>query len=331
MLTPDESRLSPSQLAELKSICPSTRTDVSLASISRWKVGGPARLMVAPASVSELVAVRRFFAEHGLRHVVIGMTSNLLFSDSGLTVPCIQIGAALGAVDTSGHRVVAEAGVWVPGFARTLQTLGLSGAEHICGIPGTLGGLICMNGGSQRKAIGDCVVQVDSVDENGGFISRPADQCQFDYRTSVFQKSSEVIAKITFDFCPRDSAEIRREILSILKSRREKFPHRLPNCGSVFKSNPSMYEDVGPPGAVIESLGLKGSTEGGAYVSPMHANFIINSGSARATDILRLINRVQSQVLAATGHLMHAEAYFVGTDGALVPADQAAAALMEKQ
>lgn len=315
-------RLSEAAIAELAALCPGGATrDVDLALLSQWRIGGRADLVLRPSSKAEVSALARWFSEHDIKPVVIGLTSNLLFDDAGLRVPCIQIGGRMAQVNVQRRQAWAQAGAWVPWFARQLMQAGLSGAEHICGIPGTLGGLICMNGGSQRKGIGSNILEVESVDAVGNIRNRPARDCSFDYRQSVFQTNGEIITAASLRFSPRPRNEIRSDMRTILADRRYKFPRKEPNCGSVFKSNPAMYQEVGPPGAVIERLGFKGALEGGALVSPQHANFIVNTGNATATDVLTMIDRIGSAVAAATGYRMDAEACFVQADGTLRPAD----------
>lgn len=250
----------------LARLCPGgVRRDVSLAQLSRWRIGGIADVVVEPRSVAELSALRAFIACEGLASVVIGDTSNLLFADEGLRAICIRIGARMSGLRIEGAQVTAESGLWVPHLARRLQQAGLTGAEHVCGIPGTLGGLICMNGGSQRKGIGSAVVKVIAVDEAGSAITLDHAQCRFGYRSSVFQDNGAVIASAELLFTiAADRAAIRREMLLILQERNRKFPRKQPNCGSVFKSNPAMYAEIGPPGAVIERLGFKGYRIGDA-------------------------------------------------------------------
>jgi UDP-N-acetylmuramate dehydrogenase len=292
--------------------------NVDLSAISWWRVGGCADLVVRPSSASQLASLLRWFSERGVRPTVIGHTTNLLFDDAGLRNPCIQIGRQMSKVEVSGTTVEVEAGAWVPGFARRLMQAGLSGAEHVCGIPGTFGGLVCMNGGSQRKGIGSSILTVDSLSPDGKAMRRRAVDCDFLYRKSLFQTNGEIIAgaRLSFAKAPRD--RIRAEMLAILADRRRKFPRKEPNCGSVFKSNPAMYDRIGSPGAAIERLGFKGKRIGGALVSPRHANFIVNTGSARAVEILELIARISDEVEASTGFRMEAEACFVRSDGAIL-------------
>lgn len=314
--------LDENDIAELSSYCPDgIRRNVDLSKISRWKSGGEAALIVQPADAGQLQQIIRWFAIKGVQPLVIGQTSNLLFDDAGLNRPCIQITTRMSNIDIDGELVIADAGVWVPRFARTLMGRGLSGAEHVCGIPGTLGGLICMNGGSQRKGIGSSVTAVESIDMYGERHVRTASECGFTYRDSVFQSNDEIVTRAQLRFDLGGRAEIRKKMLKILSDRRKKFPLKIPNCGSVFKSNPALYNDLGPPGKIIESIGLMGMTVGSAVVSPAHANFIVNTGGATSSDILTLINDVSTKVKEATGYMLEAEVYYVSADGMKTPAN----------
>ncbi|MEH6713881.1 MAG: FAD-binding protein, partial [Paraglaciecola polaris] len=230
----------------LKGVDCNIRENVLLSDITRWKVGGVAKILIEPNSVSGLSALLKIFHAEGIPKLVVGSTSNLLFSNEGLNIPLIQIGGALSDVKIKGNKVVCESGIWVPGLARLLASNGLSGLEHICGIPGTLGGLIYMNGGSQRKGIGSHITSVTTIDDNGELRVYLNNECGFAYRASTFQSKNEIIVSCELELTPKDPKEIKREVLSILRSRRLKFPNKLPNCGSVFVSDPAMYADYGP-------------------------------------------------------------------------------------
>ena len=314
--------LGAAQIRDLTRICPGgAMRDVPLSKISRWRIGGMADLILRPSGPDELSELRHYMYRRGMKHVVIGETSNLLFSDEGLRVPCIQIDRRMAGVVISGQEVTAGAGTWIPALARAIMWAGLAGAEHICGIPGTLGGLICMNGGSQRKGIGGAVVSVATIGLDGSETIRPASDCGFAYRSSVFQQTQEIVTAARLRFHPGDRRAIRREMLAILTDRRHKFPRAQPNCGSVFKSNPAMYAELGPPGAVIERLGFKGYRIGGAQVSPDHANFIVNAGGARSSEVTALIARISDTVRRATGHRMGVEVQLLTPSGDIIPAD----------
>ncbi|WP_080530770.1 UDP-N-acetylmuramate dehydrogenase [Alloalcanivorax xenomutans] len=317
-------RLTDYDVSQLEEICPEgVERNVSLAAISQWKIGGNAELLLRPTSTEQLAKLRTWMHRQSLPHVVIGATTNLLFADEGLHVPCIQIGAGMSKCRIEGGKVYAQAGVWVPGLARRLMKGGLTGAEHICGIPGTLGGLVCMNGGSQRKGISNNVEMVESVDSFGNIIKRPASDCNFKYRHSVFRENREIISSIFMRFHSAEVSVVRKEMLEILKNRSRKFPRKTPNCGSVFKSNPAMYETLGTPGAIIERLGFKGMQRGGAIVSPIHANFILNVGGAKAADVLALIKEINNKVAISAGDSLDAEVCYVSSSGAITPADKA--------
>lgn len=316
-------RLNSTELDELNQLCPGgMERNVDLSAISQWRIGGCGDLLLRPASTAQVSALMRWFSKRDIKPVVIGMTSNLLFADEGLRVPILQISGRMSNININQNEVVAQAGAWVPGLARRLMQVGLSGGEHICGIPGTLGGLICMNGGSQRKGIGSNILSVESVDTEGRVQLRSAEECSFGYRRSIFQTNGDVITGATLTYTPVEQGIIRSQMLSILAERRHKFPRKLPNCGSVFKSNPTMYAEVGPPGAIIEKLGFKGMRRGGTKVSTLHANFIVNTGGAHACDVLELIAQISYAVKHATGYQMEAEARYVDPEGHILPVDQ---------
>lgn len=290
--------------------------DVPLNTISRWRIGGIADIVISPRSSDELARLRLWIYECNLPSIVFGATSNLLFDDAGLQAIAIRIGSSFASVSIDGQYITAGPGVWVPGLARSAMLAGLTGIEHTCGIPGTLGGLVCMNGGSQRKGIGSHIHLVKTVDEQGHIKQYTQAECDFAYRQSIFQSNNEIITEIVLKLDWAESPKKQRlEMLGILRDRRLKFPLKLPNCGSVFVSNPAMYADYGPPGKVIEQLGLKGHSLGTANVSKLHANFIINTGNARSKDTLSLINYLRDEVFNKTGYRMKVEAKFVQSNG----------------
>lgn len=310
---------------DLEAIMPGgVNQNVLLSNFSSWRTGGIARLVLTPQTEEQLSSAKAYFKKHCIPHITIGATSNLLFSDDGLNVPCIQVGNRLSKISIEKETITVLAGAWTPLLSRKAMLASLTGLEHTCGIPGTVGGLIYMNGGSQRKGIGDSVVSVKSIDEYGETITRSHTDCQFSYRHSIFHQNNETIVSAELKLERADcKIKIRRAMLSILKERRLKFPRKLPNCGSVFKSNPATYHDIGSPGAIIERLGLKGLRFGGACISPLHGNFIVNDRCAISSDILTLINKIKSSVFNETGHLMDTEVRFVRSNGEIISADLA--------
>lgn len=294
--------------------------NASLAKHCWWKIGGPADLLAEPGSTEQLCTLKRCLHEMGLPNITIGDGSNLLFDDAGVRGVVIKIGRGLSRVLIDGDSIEAEAGCFVPRLISALGRAGYRGIEHAVGIPGTLGGLVLMNGGSQRKGIGTHVDKVWAVNSVGERVKYFHDECGFAYRTSAMQDDDVTIVRVRLKLPRGDKRLIRQKMLEILRERRRKFPLKQPNCGSVFLSDPKMYETVGPPGKVIEDCGYKGLRVGGAQIPELHANFIVNVGGARSADVLEVITTVREGVLHKTGFLLACEVRYVHPDGTIKPA-----------
>jgi UDP-N-acetylmuramate dehydrogenase len=292
---------------------------------SRWKIGGVAGLLIEPISVDDVRRVLAVLVEVQCPKIVIGDGSNLLFDSKGFEGVVIRIGAPLSRIEIEGNTARVEAGSWVPHFARAVGCAGLSGVQHTIGIPGTVGGLILMNGGSQRKGIGENLVSVRCADMRGDVRRFTKADCAFSYRHSALQDKALVVLDAEFEFARGNAGDIRREMISIMAERRRKFPKNLPNCGSVFLSNPDLYGTIGAPGFAIEKVGLKGLRYGGAQISPLHANFIVNVDNASSDDVLWLIHRMRTRVHEETGFRMDCEVRYVAPDGAMCMAHEPAA------
>lgn len=298
--------------------------DAPLAAIARWKIGGSAAALVEPASAQEVAAVFRIMAGRPEPLFLMGDGSNLLFDSAGFDGVVMRIGQRMADVQVEGTRVHAGAGIWIPRLARIVGHRGLSGMEHAVGIPGTLGGLVLMNGGSRRQGIGSHVACVHCVDHQGNMLVLDQAACGFRYRHSALQTMPAAIVAAELELERGDRQAILRDMVATLQSRRRKFPKNLPNGGSTFLSDPAMYDTVGPPGAVIERLGLKGTQRGGAQISPLHANFIVNLGGATSDDVLWLIQLIRQRAFSETGFLMDCEVRHVAPDGTVRQAHQAA-------
>jgi UDP-N-acetylmuramate dehydrogenase len=291
------------------------RLDEDLRTYSRWRSGGRADLVVAPRDRESVSRLLSYFYVQGIPWAVVGEGSNLFFDDAGVRIPLVQIGAKLSRVSIEGKLVKAEAGAWAPGVALKAMRAGLGGIEHTIGIPGTFGGLVLMNGGSLRQGIGERIAEVEVAERDGAMRSISAHACGFAYRRSTLQDRGAIVLGATLELTPRECAPMRRRMIEIMASRRRRFPRDLPNCGSVFVSDPALYATLGPPGSAIEITGLKGARKGDAMVSPQHANFIVNLGHASSADILALIQRVRDTVAARSGHRMRCEVRFMNSDG----------------
>ncbi|MPT47027.1 MAG: UDP-N-acetylmuramate dehydrogenase [Sphingobium sp.] len=307
----------------------SIRHNVMLSSLSRWRIGGAADVVMTPRDESDLAAILRYIKAAAVPHVIIGDGSNLLFDDAGFRGVIVHIGRSFGGCDISPDdaTIAAGAGFWVPSLVRHSVNAGLAGIIHAIGIPGTLGGLVVMNGGSQRKGIGDHVVAVEAMDYEGRLHRLEKADLGFAYRRSVLQDGGLVVTRVLLQLTPGDAVALRREAISIMAARRAKFPKVRANCGSVFVSDPKLYALMGPPGEAIEKAGLKGLRMNGAQISPEHANFIVNNGGAHSEDVLRLIHEARARVAEASGIWMEAEVRHVRPDGVIRPAHISAAEL----
>ena len=286
---------------------------------STWGIGGPTDSLVEPKSWQQVGSILRYAHDNDLPTIVIGKGSNLLFDDAGFRGIVIKIGRKLSRLSISGTTIRAESGLSVSRLARAAGQAGLSGLEHIVGIPGTLGGLVVMNGGSQRKAIGDVIVEVRTMNRQGVTCVFKHEDCGFAYRHSRFHDENLVVNRVVMDLAVGRPNDSMREMLDILRLRRKKFPLTMPNCGSVFKSSPELHAAAGSPGKLLEDLGLKGRSVGGAAVSDRHANFIINRGSAKASDVLALARFMRDVVKRRTGLTLESEVQFVGPSGYVQP------------
>ncbi|PZU96324.1 MAG: UDP-N-acetylenolpyruvoylglucosamine reductase [Pseudanabaena sp.] len=272
---------------------PQIRENVPLAGLTSMRVGGAAEYYIAPKSALELATSLDWANQHHLSVTVIGAGSNLLISDRGLSglVICTRHLRGMDFDDSSG-KVTAAAGEPVARLAMQLASRGWSGFEWAVGIPGTVGGLVVMNGGAQGGCAADCVQSVKLVSLIGeNRVIYPQD-LGFSYRTSVLQDSLHLVTEAEFKFQTGGNPEaIALDTETKLKARHTAQPYHLPNCGSVFR-NPSPQFAA----KLIQDAGLKGYRIGNAQVSELHANFIVNLGNAQASDILRLIQHIQSVV-----------------------------------
>jgi len=298
-------------------------TDEPLSRHCTWRIGGPADVLIEPTSWAQLAALLRYAEENGIPAAVIGKGSNLLFDDCGVRGVVIVVGWALSRLEIHGSTIQAEAGISASRLAHTVGLAGLAGLEHIVGIPGTLGGLVVMNGGSLRRAIGDAIVRVQTINRRGEQRILRGDECEFAYRRSRFQQEDAIITEVTLKLAAGDKAQVLPQMREILRERRRRFPMTLPSCGSVFKGDVELLRKFGPPGAVIESLGFKGTRIGDAVVSSLHANFIVNVGAARAHDVLELLRLIRRRAFDHLGHTMTCEAKYVAPDARVRPLDEA--------
>lgn len=293
--------------------------NVLLKNLSCWRIGGAADYLAMPRNAHEVALVCRAALEANVPFMVVGHGSNILFDDAGYRGMIVKIGRSFARCRISGTTVRADAGIWAPSLARACAAKGLEGLEHAAGIPGNLGGLLYMNGGSMRCSVGDCVRCVVAMAPDGTVKTLSRDNCGFSYRHSVFQSSRWIILGAELELRQSTAREVRQTMLDILEERRRKFPLELPNCGSVFSNDAELYARFGPPGMIIDKAGLKGTRVGGAEISGKHANFIVNIGGASSSDVFSLVRKVRRKVRDLTGFTLRTEVLYLSPDGRYGP------------
>ncbi len=277
------------------------QTQVTLVPYTWWRIGGPADYFAEIETESQLTQLLTALKAQNIPWCLIGRGTNILFDDAGFRGCVIRMGPTFSDLNIHKNTLTAQAGCWTPRIAWNAARSGLSGLEHTIGIPATLGGLVVMNGGSQRKGVGDLIESVRVLQFNGIISDIPKADCNFAYRHSRFQTSGEVILSATIRFHDqRPYKQQRPELLAILRERNRKFPRKAPSCGSVFKSSPELFQAYGPPGKIIEDLGFKGKQRGMIQISPRHANFIVNLGNGSSKDVQALVREIYHTVLTKT-------------------------------
>ena len=276
-----------------------------------WRVGGPADRAYTPASLDDLCVFVRSLprAEPVL---FVGLGSNLLVRDGGLRGTVIFTHPALRVLELA-HRddvpmIYAEAGVAAPKVARFAAMHGFEGAEFLAGIPGTVGGALAMNAGCYGTETWEIVTRVLTLNRGGDRQEREPRDFQVGYRSvRALAVDAEFFAAAWLRLHRGDGERSRRRIKELLQRRIDTQPLEQPNAGSVFRNPPGDHA-----ARLIESCGLKGLTVGAAMVSRKHANFIVNTGGARARDIETLIARVEETVRKKRGVELECEVRIVG-------------------
>jgi UDP-N-acetylmuramate dehydrogenase len=269
------------------------QSEVSLADFTSYRVGGTARWYAEPRNIEELQTVFGWWRERDLPLTVLGAGSNLLISDRGL--PGIVVNTRRlrsSAFDPETTMITASAGEPLPKLAWRAAKRGWKGLEWAVGIPGTVGGAVVMNAGAHTACIGDRLVRAIVLNPDGQLETLTSADLHYSYRTSSLQGEKRLVIEATFQLEPTgDPDGIMAMTTHNLHHRQNTQPYDRPSCGSVFRNPKPRFA-----GVLIEEMGLKGYRIGGAQVSQLHANFILNCGGAKADDILRLIRHVQAQV-----------------------------------
>ena len=282
--------------------------NVSLSKYTTYRVGGNAKLMVYPKSVDNLVKLLKLVKMHGVKYKILGNGSNVLFSDDEYDGVIIRLNE-LDSIEFFGiNKVRVGAGYSLMKLALLTAKKGLAGLEFAAGIPGTVGGAVFMNAGAYKSDMGYIVTEVKVLTPDFKIITLENKEMNFHYRTSFLQTHPDYVCLEVVIKLETGDKNVLDEVIKERRQRRmESQPLEYPSAGSVFRNPEGMFA-----GKLIEDLGLKGKTIGGAKVSEKHANFIINyNKKAKSSDIKKLIELVHEKVLEEYDVDMKIEQEFV--------------------
>lgn len=282
--------------------------DVPLSKYTTYKVGGRAKIMVYPKNVDNLVRLMKIIKTYNLKYKILGNGSNLLFSDNEFDGVIIRLNE-LDEVEFFGNnKIRVGAGFSLMKLSMLAAKRGLAGLEFASGIPGTIGGAVFMNAGAYKSDMGYIVTEVKVLTPDFKIITLENKEMDFHYRSSYLQRHRDYICLEAVIKLEKGDKNALDEVIKERRERRmESQPLEYPSAGSVFRNPEGMFA-----GKLIEDLGLKGKTIGGAKVSEKHANFIINyNKKAKSSDIKNLIELVHQKVLEEYDVDMKIEQEFV--------------------
>jgi UDP-N-acetylmuramate dehydrogenase len=291
------------------------RLDEPLSGYTTFQVGGPADALALPGDERELVALLERCRSEALPVTVLGGGANTLVRDGGVrgVVICLAKGFRGLALDldaTGGPAIEAGAGVKIPALVRFAAEGGWEGVECLSGVPGTVGGALAMNAGGAERFIGEVVESIRWVPlAHGGVEALAARDISFSYRSARLPEPG-IVSSVRFRVAQGEPGKLRELLQRDARSRRKRQPWGLPCAGSIFRNPPGART-----GLLVEEAGLKGKRIGGAELSEVHGNFIVNRGGAQAVDVLALVDFVRGEINRRHGDELVLELQVIGEDG----------------
>jgi UDP-N-acetylmuramate dehydrogenase len=274
-----------------------------------FRVGGKAEAVCFPSELTLLRQTVSYLHDEGIPCLIVGKGSNLLVRDSGIKGVVIMLKGSLATVercDIGDNILLAGGGLAIAEMLSYCAIEGLAGLEFLAGIPGSAGGAVFMNAGAFGKEIGGIVQEIQLVTVTGDMEKMAGSQLRFSYRSASIPEGS-VIHWIKFNLSRDNRDKVSGRIGEYLKERGQRQPLDMPSAGSVFRNPPGDYA-----GRLIEKAGLKGKRIGGAMISKKHANFIVNTGNAKAKDVIALIDLARDKVKEEMGIMLETEIRIVG-------------------
>jgi|TARA_B110000263_G_scaffold241663_1_gene246164 UDP-N-acetylmuramate dehydrogenase len=271
-----------------------------------YGIGGPAQAYIIPKDENDLSQILKFANQYKISTYFVGSGSNLLVSDKGINGIVITLGKAINDFRINGAEIYAESGVMLGKVVKECIKNNLSGLESLIGVPGTLGGALVMNAGAFGGEISNYLKKVTVMTMEGNKKNYKPGEIEFSYRHSTFS-SEEIVISANFELIQSDAKTVAEKKSLASGGRKATQPLKFRSAGSVFK-NP----DEGAAGYFIDQAGLKGTKAGDAEISNHHANFFVNHGEAKASDIVKLIRLARKTVKKKFGVMLELEVKTLG-------------------
>ena len=279
-----------------------------MANHTTMKIGGPADLFIEPSSIENLAKAMELIHRYELKWRAIGRGSNLVVSDGGIEGVVIKLGRGMDHLDLNETELRAGGGYSLVALSTIISKKGLSGLEFASGIPGSVGGAVYMNAGAHGSDISQILTKAHVLFEDGKMEWLTNEEMTFSYRTSVLQtKRPGIVLEAVFRLTEGDREKISSAMQRNKDYRKETQPWNFPCAGSIFRNPLPEYA-----GQLIEKAGMKGHSIGGAQISNMHGNFIVNAGDAKAEDVLALIQHIKDTIFDLYGVKMETEVEIIG-------------------
>ena len=285
------------------------RFDCPMNQYTTFRVGGKAEAIYFTKALKELQRMLSYLGRENIPYLVVGKGGNLIVRDGGFKGVVIILQGEMAAIEhdaNNDHIIQAGGGLGIAEALMHCKKNGWGGLEFLAGIPGTVGGAVAMNAGAFGKDIGSMVQKIQIVTYHGELATKNRRQLNFSYRELAIPEGT-VIVKVSFELNHETPEIVSNRVADYLSKRKTTQPLEFPSGGSVFKNPPNDYA-----ARLIERAGLKGKEIGGAMISPKHANFIVNTGGARAKDILALMDLTREMVKEETGVELEPEIRVVG-------------------
>lgn len=271
-----------------------------------FRIGGNADVFVTPDSDESLIACVEYVKSNNIPYYIVGNGSNLLVRDNGFRGVIIQLYKGFSGVMVKDNVIIAKAGTLLSAVAKTALNNSLTGMECLSGIPGTIGGAICMNAGAYGGEMKDIVVETKVIN-NGRIEIIDNSLSEFGYRTSRIMRENMIVVETTIKLEMGNKEEIQNKMKELMLKRNEKQPVELPSAGSTFK-RPKGYFAA----KLIDDSGLRGFSVGQAQISPKHCGFVVNNGGATAKEVIELMDKASQVVFEKFGVKLEPEIRIIG-------------------